>query len=111
MSLKSGRYKISHLRKSTQPNVYLELIRRGNRVYVGKVDDREVDFVVQTVDGFTEYYQIAETMLGKETREREISSLDKINDHNQKYIITNDPGEVSYAGIRQVNAIDWLLKN
>ncbi len=90
--------------------VYLELIRRGNRVFVGKVDDKEVDFVVQTLDGYTEYYQVAETMLGKDTRERELTSLSKISDHNIKYIITNDPGDASHQGIRQVNVIDWLLE-
>ena len=89
--------------------VFLELLRRGNRVFVGKVDAREVDFVVQTLDGHTEYYQVAETMVGEETRQRELASLNKIANHNPKYIITNDPGTASYEGIRQVNAIDWLL--
>ena len=90
--------------------VYLELIRRGNRVFVGKVDNKEVDFVVQTLEGYTEYYQVTETMLGEQTRARELASLRKINDHNPKYIITNDPGDTSYDGIRQVNVIDWLLE-
>lgn len=46
-----------------------------------------------------------------ETRVRELASLQKINDHNLKYIITNDPGDTSHEGIRQVNVIDWLLEN
>lgn len=89
--------------------VFLELLRRGNRVFVGKVNDKEVDFVVQTLDGYTEYYQIAETMTGQDVRARELASLNKIANHNPKYIITNDPGSASYEGIRQINAIDWLL--
>lgn len=89
--------------------VFLELLRRGNRVFVGKIDDKEVDFVVQTLDGYTEYYQVAETMAGKETRKRELASLNKITNHNPKYIITNDLGSTSHEGIRQVNIIDWLL--
>lgn len=89
--------------------VFLELLRRGNRVFVGKIDNKEVDFVVQTLTGYTEYYQVAETMTGEEVRAREIASLNKITNHNQKYIITNDPGSASYDGIRQINIIDWLL--
>ena len=89
--------------------IYLELLRRGNKIWIGKVDEKEVDFVIQTPDGYTEYYQVAETMLGEETRQRELSAFNKINDHNIKYIITRDVGEYSHNGIRQVNAIDWLL--
>jgi predicted AAA+ superfamily ATPase len=90
--------------------VYLELLRRENRVFVGKIDEKEVDFVVKTLNGYTEYYQVAETMLGNETQKRELASLSKIKDHNPKYIITNDPGEKSYNGIKQINIIDYLLK-
>jgi predicted AAA+ superfamily ATPase len=89
--------------------VYLELARRGNKVWVGKVDEKEVDFVVQTKDGYTEYYQVAETMLGEETRERELAPFARIADHNQKFIITRDAGEYSHNGIRQVNVVGWLL--
>ncbi len=89
--------------------VFLELLRRGNRVFVGKIDEKEVDFVVQTLEGHAEYYQVAETMMGEETRQRELASLKKIANHNAKYIITNDPGNASYEGIKQINVIDWLL--
>jgi predicted AAA+ superfamily ATPase len=91
--------------------VYLELIRRENRVFVGKINEKEVDFVAQTLNGYTEYYQVAETLLDKGTRERELASLYKINNHNPKYIITRDLGDKSYDGIRQINIIDWLLNN
>lgn len=90
--------------------VYLELLRRGNQVWVGKIDEKEVDFVVRTPAGYTEYYQVAETMLGEATRERELAAVGKINDHSPKHIITRDPGETSYNGIRQINVIDWLLE-
>ena len=50
-------------------------------------------------------------MLGKETRERELSSLQNIKDHNQKIVLTLDIGEESYNGIRQQYRIDWLLKD
>jgi predicted AAA+ superfamily ATPase len=89
--------------------VYLELLRRDHKVWVGKIDEKEVDFVIQTPAGYTEYYQVTETMLGEQTRERELSAFNKIADHNAKYVITMDAGNVSHNGIKQVNAVEWLL--
>ena len=91
--------------------VYLELLRRNDQVWIGKEGVNEIDFVVQTVEGYTEYYQVAETMIGEEVRTREIRPLDNISDHNPKYIITTDDGEYSYNGIRQVNVVEWLLES
>ena len=91
--------------------VFLELLRRNKTVQVGKNDTKEVDFVTTSNDGTVRYYQVAETMLGKETRERELSSLQNIKDHNQKIVLTLDIGEESYNGIRQQYLIDWLLKD
>lgn len=76
---------------------------------VGKVDEKEVDFVVQDKDGYTEYYQVTETMLGEETRARELAVFGKIFDHNPKYVVTMDTGEYSYNGVKQVNVVDWLM--
>ena len=90
--------------------VYLELIRRGDRVYIGKIGAVEVDFVAQDYDGNTEYYQVAWTVRDEKTLERELIPLDSIADHNPKYLLTmdNDP-PVSHNGIRQVFVLDWLL--
>lgn len=87
--------------------VYLEFKRRGYEVYIGKIHNKEVDFVVQN-NGQIEYYQVAQTVQSPETLARELSSLNAINDHNPKYIITMDEMENSYNGIKQINAIDWL---
>lgn len=89
--------------------VYLELLRRNKTVQVGKNDNKEVDFVTTSHNGTIRYYQVAETMLGQETRERELSSLQNTRDHNQKVVLTLDIGQESYDGIRQLNIIDWLL--
>lgn len=90
--------------------IYLELIRRGHQVWVGKTKSgKEVDFVVRTKEGLLEYYQVTETMRGEETRERELSALRNIDDHNKKVVITLDPLGNNYDGIEQINAIDWLL--
>jgi predicted AAA+ superfamily ATPase len=89
--------------------IYLELLRRGYEVHVGKVDAAEVDFVALK-DGYAEYYQVALTVRDSKTLERELSPLQKIADHNPKYLLTlDDDPPASHNGIRQINALDWLL--
>ncbi len=89
--------------------VYLELLRRGYEVYVGKVDELEVDFVAVNEKGRT-YYQVAASVRDENTFKREIKSLEKIDDHYAKYILTLDEDmEADYNGIRRINVLDWLL--
>ena len=90
--------------------VYLELIRRGYDVYVGKVDDTEVDFVAENSDG-TAYFQVALTVRDESTLERELRPLQKINDNYPKYLLTlDDDPDADFSGIRKKNALDWLLE-
>ena len=90
--------------------VYLELVRRGYDVYVGKVDDTEVDFVTETPRGL-EYYQVALTVRGASTLERELRPLQRINDSYPKYLLTlDDDPESDFGGIAKKNALDWLLE-
>ena len=92
--------------------VYLELIRRGNEVYIGKANDTEVDFVVKTGQGDQEYYQVAWTTSEESTWEREIRPFEKIKDYNKRILLTMDvEPESSYKGIQKINVIDWLLGN
>lgn len=89
--------------------VYLELLRRGYEVYVGKYDDREVDFIAINEKG-EEYYQVAYTVRDENTLKRELASLENINDHNPKYLLTMDfTPYTSHNGIKQINVLDWLL--
>ena len=89
--------------------VYLELLRRGYKVYVGKVGEKEVDFVAERSGG-TEYYQVSETVRGQETLAREITPLTAIKDHNPKFLLTRDyEPKTSHNGIRQLNVLEWLL--
>jgi predicted AAA+ superfamily ATPase len=92
--------------------VFLELLRRGYEVHVGKVGNKEVDFIAIR-DGGEEYYQVAYTVIdtsGK-TLERELTPLNAIKDHNPKYLLTMDNTPLtSHNGIKQINALDWLLK-
>lgn len=89
--------------------VYLELLRRGYKVYVGKVDDLEIDFVTENRDGL-KYYQVALSVRDPKVLERELRSLQKTGDHYPKFIITLDLDlESDYDGITKINIIDWLL--
>ena len=91
--------------------VYLELLRRGYKVYIGKISGKEVDFIAEGSNGI-EYYQVAETVRGKETLDRELASLNAIKDHNPKFLLTRDyEPKTSYNGIKQLNALEWLLGN
>ena len=100
--------------------IYLELLRRNRRIYIGKVNasardaeaegaQKEIDFVTEGANG-TEYYQVAQSVLDKRTLERELSALQAVKDHNPKYLLTLDnmPAQ-THNGIKQINALDWLL--
>ena len=90
--------------------VYLELLRRGYRVYVGKVEDLEVDFVAENRNGL-KYYQVALTVRDDKVLERELKSLQKTGDHYPKILLTLDMDlEADYNGIIKMNVVDWLLK-
>lgn len=99
-------YDVGHILENV---IYLELIRRGYEVYIGKINDLEVDFVAM-LDNNVYYFQVAATVRDNKTLEREITPLVKINDHYQKFILTlDDDPEANYNGIRRVNALEWLL--
>lgn len=90
--------------------VYLELLRRGYKVYIGKVDDLEIDFVAEDREGL-KYYQVALSLRDKKVLERELKSLEKTGDHYPKYLLTLDMDlEADYNGITKINVVDWLLK-
>lgn len=89
--------------------VYLELLRRGYKVYVGKVDDLEVDFVAENKDGLR-YYQVALTVRDEKVLKRELRSLQRTGDYYSKVLLTMDMDlEADYAGIKKINVVDWLL--
>ena len=91
--------------------VYLELLRRGFKVYVGKVDDLEVDFVAENRDGLR-YFQVALSVRDEKVLERESKSLQKTKDFYPKMLLTLDMDlEADYDGITKMNVVDWLLKD
>lgn len=90
--------------------VYLELARCGGEIYVGKVGDAEIDFVVIKGE-YKEYYQVSLSVRDENTMNRELAPLQAIQDHYPKYLLTmdNDP-EVLHDGIRQIYVLDWLVE-
>jgi len=89
--------------------VFLELLHRGYKVSVGKIGAYEVDFVAQALNENLEYYQVSQSILDKNTFEREIQSLDKIDDHHPKCLLSMDYSDLSYKGIKHINILDWLM--
>ena len=89
--------------------VYLELLRRGYTVNIGKVDDKEIDFIAVT-GGDKVYYQVAASILDPATFEREIAPLKKVTDHYPKFILSMDELPMGEEGIKQVNIVDFLLE-
>ena len=108
MLLGSASTDVGHILENV---VYLELIRRGFEVYVGKLGELEVDFVA--IDNKkTVYFQVAATVRDEVTLQRELAPLEKINDHYPKIILTlDDDPEADYNGIRRLNALEWLIGN
>lgn len=89
--------------------VYLELLRRGYEVHVGKMGQTEVDFVAKK-DDVISYYQITASLMEQTTFEREIKPLKRINDNYPKRILTLERFTLgNYEGIEVLNAVDWLL--
>ena len=92
--------------------VYLELLRRGERVFVGELEDGEVDFVTVGPEG-TVYYQVAATTLDEEVLKRELAPLQRISDNYPKLLLTFDEvfATADYDGIQKRNVLDWLLED
>ena len=89
--------------------IYLELLRRGYEVFIGKIGETEIDFVAMNEKKIT-YFQVAATVRDEKTLARELRPLQSINDHYPKFILTLDEDpEAEYDGIRRINALDWLM--
>ena len=91
--------------------VYLELIRRGYRVYVGHLQNGEIDFVAKMPHRL-EYYQVSYSVMEDTTLRRELSPLEQLDDNYPKYLLTMDVLHKTdnHNGIEQKNVLDWLLE-
>ena len=89
--------------------VFLELLRRDYHVYIGKIGDKEVDFIAEKPNDKL-YIQVTESIQSPQTRERELRPLQMIQDNYEKIILSMDRDFItSYDGIKSINLIDWLL--
>lgn len=89
--------------------VYLELIRRGYKIWTGTTRNNEVDFVCKTNTGDIEYYQIAWQLSSESTLEREFGALEKIKDNFPKFLLTTDSFTQNRSGILHLNVFNWIL--
>ena len=109
-NLKLGKFQYQDLGHILENIVYLELNRRGYQIWIGKVGEYEVDFIVKNELNKYEYYQVTWSMSDQKTAEREIRPLKTINDNYPKYIISTDIISSEIDGIEHINIVDWLLK-
>ncbi len=91
--------------------IFLELIRRGYRVYLGKLDQLEIDFIA-TTSSETCYFQVSSTIRDEITRQRELTPLQKLRNAYPKFVLTLDEDpESDVDGIHCINALDWLMRD
>lgn len=89
--------------------VFLELLRRDYRVYIGKIGDTEIDFIAEKPNEKI-YIQVTESMQSEDTRERELRPLRMVADNYEKIVLSMDRSYINfYDGIKVANILDWLL--
>ena len=101
---------VKDIEKTLENIVYIELLSRGYHVKIGKVKDREIDFVAKKGEEIS-YFQIAYLMENEKTREREFGAYDLVTDNYPKYVLSMDKLDFSQRGIVHKNIIDFLLEN
>ena len=101
---------LKDIEKTLENIVYIELLSRGYNVKIGKVKDREIDFVAKKSEEIS-YFQIAYLMENEKTREREFGAYDLVTDNYPKYVLSMDKLDFSQRGIVHKNIIDFLLES
>ncbi len=109
LNILAGKERITDRGRILENIVYLELIRKGNKVWTGTARNAEVDFMCKNPTGEIEYYQVAWQMTAESTVEREFGALEKINDNYPKYLLTTDSFTQNRGGVRHLNVFNWLL--
>jgi predicted AAA+ superfamily ATPase len=89
--------------------VYLELLRRGYKVKIGKIADKEIDFVAQKPAAQIEYYQVSQSVMDEKALSRELEPLRLVKDNYPKFLLSRDHSSDNFNGIRHLNVLDWLL--
>lgn len=89
--------------------VYFELLRRGYDVAIGKIDNKEINFIATNLNEKI-YFQVTESLTNEETKQRKLDPLMKVKDNYEKIILSLDENEEMFEGIKSINLINWLLK-
>lgn len=105
-----GREKTSNRGHILENVVYLELLRRGYKIWTGTLRDAEIDFIVKNRNGEIEYYQVSWEISNQETEKREFAPLEKVKDNYPKYLLTTESFTQNRAGIIHKNVFEWLLE-
>lgn len=106
-----GRDRITDRGHLLENIVFLELMRRGYKVWTGTARNAEIDFVCKNRFGEVEYYQVAWQMSNELTVKREFGTLERIKDNYPKFVLTTDSFTQNRIGIKHVNVFQWLLAN
>lgn len=102
-------YTVDSVAASLENIVYLELKRRGYDVYIGKIKDKEIDFVA-TKQNEKIYVQVTQEIKSEKTQKREYEQLLEIRDNYPKYVVMADNfAGGNYEGIKTMNIVDFLL--
>jgi predicted AAA+ superfamily ATPase len=109
LNILTGREKTTDRGHILENTVYLELLRRGYRIWTGTMRNGEVDFTVKNKNGDIEYYQVTWEISGLETEKREFRSLESIKDNYPKYLLTTESFLQNKNGIIHHNVFEWLL--
>jgi len=109
LNVLKGRERLTDRGHILENVVYLELLRRGNKVWTGAMKNSEVDFVVKSKNGEIEYFQVAWSIATAETLEREFNPLEEIKDHFPKYLLTTESFPQNKNGIKHQNVFHWLI--
>jgi predicted AAA+ superfamily ATPase len=109
LNILMGKDRISNRGHILENIVYLELLRRGNKIWTGTDRTSEVDFVCKTPLGDINYIQVAWLLSDEKTMEREFSALEKIKDNYPKLLLTTDSYTQNRGGIKMLNVFQWLL--
>lgn len=89
--------------------VYIELLRRGYQVTIGKADTQEVDFVAER-NGDRQYFQVCYMLASEEKKQREFGVLERIHDNFPKFVLSMDEFDMGYNGYQHMNIREFLLK-
>jgi predicted AAA+ superfamily ATPase len=110
LNVLAGRERMADRGHILENVVYLELLRRGYKIWTGAMRNAEIDFTTKNKTGEIEYYQVAWKISSPETEEREFGALEMIDDNYPKFLLTTESFLQSRKGIIHKNVFDWILE-